>query len=203
MPKRKTTNIGTFDLLSGILLAADPLYSPRSNLHTVVLNALPGTWTAFVIHGKTLFGRRPIRLQVQHSAATPSTSWTNHQHTVPVDTAQVGFYDNRHFQKQSNIPLTSLTRAITELNRWADRIRNSPKHLANFASSRSEFDAKVKIWLQDRWRLANEQACSSKALAEVIPYGVVSRSGIGDGNYPVSFRCDLNGAVVQAAIDFI
>ena len=88
-----TDLLGTFEVVDDTLRISDPCYDPGTWCAGNVENAKHGTWNAYVVHGKTDWGRRCWELIAIHSDYPKSLRMTEKTDIdVGVDSGQAGIF---------------------------------------------------------------------------------------------------------------
>lgn len=177
MNKISKKNIGTFEVTSGIIVVSDPCYNMDTWCRGNIDNVKNGTWKATVeISDEGDWGNRMAKLIIEH--VDHNSDDTRHQEyldaSIGVDSGQCGFYDLPIFQEKNNVP------AYAKLS----------EHI-------NEEDRK---WYSMCCAMTHNRNGST---AGVIPGGVVSSSGFGDGSYNCFIHKDENGQVTGAILIFI
>lgn len=182
-PVDRDTDLGTFELTKTVLHLSDPCYSDVESGITVK-KALPGTWSGKLRYAVG-WGLRPYYVGAFHSTyagripTTPAeieaNSWERLKGSVGVDSGQAGIYDMAHYRDD---------KVIIE----------DPKFSRGDEEETGE-----------RWYGANcDRTCGDdcKVGAGIIPHGVVSSSGDGDGGYAAYVKKNEDRQVVGVIIDF-
>lgn len=181
----QTVVFGTFECTGNKLMISDPGYSVGTWCQGVLDNVVPGTWKAgAVISDEKMMGKRVGTLYVTHSSMTEEDieklPVTKADFVVGVDSGQAGIFDSQHYRDDS---------VVTEpvVGGLFDTIHIQPTGDAG-----------------EKWY----DLCCSKTLQRinfggVIPYGVVSTSGFGDGAYTCYYRANAEGQVVHLMIEFL
>jgi len=173
-----------FEVTSGKIVCSDPCYTADVWCMGVVDNVENGTWVA-IADKKTLnmWGERICSLFIgnkKHLEINPKLTdyvFTDKplNFTGGVDSGQFGFFDFEDYRNDENA-----------------------KDLKKF-----DFGAEYDTQSGDTWY----RACSDLTLGDeswgVLPKGVVSSSGIGDGSYDVFGYKDAYGKYVAFAVVFI
>lgn len=186
MIEKTSRSLGAFDLVSGTLVATDPSYDLETaripGLGAIITNCETGRWNAQIIlkefEGMDYSINSELLLTHVDYRESDSLEWRRYQKGLGVDSGQAGAWDISRFQDQSVVPKDVRERARAESKQ----------------TSYIPFDP----WYQ--WcceTTLNEPACG------VMAYGVVSRSGYGDGGYPVFVCVDENQKVIGVRIQFI
>jgi len=168
----KTVPLGSFQVVSDELLAADPAYakslSDNAGLLARVTKVTKGEWKAealmFTAAPKDERCAELLSFHVSHSHPG-NCNWKSQEGVVGVDSGQAGVFDPKHAGDHSVVPKDY---------RWKDEM----------------------IDPDDRWySLCCDFTLSAKG-AGVIPYGAVASSGWGDGGYSC-FTCESEAGRVQ------
>lgn len=175
-----------FEVTSGIIVCSDPAYSMPIWCQGVAENVKNGKWQAGIeTTDEDLFGQRISKLWVYHldeAILNPNIIKdieSNKGKILPfmcgVDSGQFGFFDYPHYRNdESAIDL--------------------PKY--NF---HAEFDQDSG----DSWYRAMCDITLGKDMWGVVPFGVVSSSGYGDGSYRVTGIKNDDGEYVALYVIFI
>jgi len=173
--KEKADN-KTFEVKSGVMVASDPCYSIPTWCQGVINNVKNGTWVAEVeTSDEGDWGQRIERLRVKHINAKRTYLTRQVDMDGGVDSGQFGFFDKDFYRNDE---------AANDLKKY-------------------EFSPDYDKQEGDKWY----RACCDLTLAKeswgVLPNGVVSSSGFGDGSYPVYGEQDENGEWVAFEVIFI
>jgi hypothetical protein len=146
--------VGSFEVVSGTLRISDPCYDDLSWC-SGELPAVNGTWSA--MYGEideASWGKRVAWL-IAYTGPVPSVNfgWFKTDIDVGVDSGQAGIFDARYYRDDE------LAKGV-ELHEPDDAI------------------CEDEPW----YSLCCDRTCNDN-MAGIIPYGVVSRSGFGDGGY--------------------
>ena len=153
-PKLTTKYLGDFQIESGMVFVSDPCYELDTECAKLVENVKNGKWIA-EIETKKVWGERVSKLRCYHVSVKHGDriEWETVSADIGVDSGQAGVFDYDHFKKDSDAE---------------GLIRESKK----------EIICKDEPWYS---------MCCDRTLNEsgagVIPFGVVSSSGLGDGTY--------------------
>lgn len=163
-------DLGTFEVVSGRMIASDPCYAENLWCCNMLENARNGTWHASIVYddiaGSWL---RVARLTAEHECADALVcSMEDANICVGVDSGQAGFFDAAHYRD--------------------DRVIDS---------------CRIPSEQGDLWYGHCCQITLSRQQAGVLPFGVVSSSGYGDGGYDCQIQRDAAGYIVRAEIVFI
>lgn len=169
--------LGTFEVVSGKLAVSDPCYTTDVWCRGELNNVRNGTWRAEIEESDHDYGR-VAKLFAVH---TDHERWVDSQHTadfeVGVDSGQAGIFDAQHYRDDK-----VFAGQVSDFSRqWKNDDNSSGEHWYGF--------------------------CCDITLGEdqggVIPYGVVSRSGWGDGGYECRYGMTAQGEIVWVEIIFI
>ena len=176
--------IKQFEVTSGKLVCSDPCYSIPTWCQGIVDNVKNGVWGAEInLSDEGDWGTRVASLYIvnEHANATMKDIETKIFEDEPlsfdagVDSGQFGFFDFAHYRNDESA-------------------KDLPKQ---------DFGADYDIQEGDAWY----RACSDLTLGGeqwgVLPNGVVSSSGFGDGSYNVYGYKDAYGEYVAFAVVFI
>lgn len=173
--------IGTFTLSSGAMRVSDPCYDKTVWCAGIIPNCVTGEWqTGVAYYNDALFGRRVALLAARAADSEADFSLVDDLYAlelagfeVGVDSGQAGIYDNDSYG------LDSTVEGIPEPD---EIFGDEPGSL---------------------WYSVCCSATDSDDHAGVIPTGVVSRSGFGDGGYTAFYHKDDNGKTDLIAILYI
>ena len=149
----------TFEVTSGVIVCSDPCYTLDTFCQGIVENVKKGTWIAEVIEtDEGNWGKRIALLTIRHKdVEEPDANVDIMGFIGGVDSGQFGFFDKDFYRNDES---------AEDLPRY------------NFGEG-------FEIESGDSWY----RACCHLTLDEkqwgVLPNGVVSSSGFGDGSYPV------------------
>jgi len=173
--------LGVFQVNSGEILISDPCYSLGTWCTQRIKVPLIGVWLAIVIIG-TEDRIRVLEVECINPcdvAGTEISSVGRFLGEVGVDSGQLGIYDIKHFKDDDLISkLFDTGKACRILD----------------LSSDSDLPGDKWYWFQCVRTLVEK--------ASIIPYGVVSSSGYGDGNYPIEVWEDKLGRVIKINVKF-
>jgi hypothetical protein len=167
----------TFEVVSGAIVCSDPCYSIPTWCQGIVENVKNGTWIAQVIKSdEGDWGERIAMLSISHKDVEDAEANVDIMDFVGgVDSGQFGFFDKDFYRNDEKA-----------------------KDLEKYSFS-SDFDKEGG----DEWY----RACCNLTLSSeqwgVLPNGVVSSSGFGDGSYDVFGYKDESGQYVAFAVVFI
>ncbi len=150
-----------FEITSGSLVCSDPCYTTDVWCMGIMDNVKKGTWLAHsnieIVEGG--WGERNVDLTIHHADyKIDESAWVMLPGTFGVDSGQFGFFDRDHYRKAASV------KQMAKVD-FGDDYDRTP---------------------EDEWY----RACSKLTLETteswgVLPHGVVSSSGIGDGSYDV------------------
>jgi hypothetical protein len=169
----------SFEVISGELVCSDPCYSLDVWCMGVVDNVKKGTWVADVERSdEGDWGNRIAMLSVRHidhNSNTPLELENELPFVGGVDSGQFGFFDKDFYRNDE-----------------------SAKDLGKYNFS-PDYDREEG----DQWY----RACANLTLDSeqwgVLPNGVVSSSGFGDGSYGVFGEKNAEGEYVAFSVVFI
>lgn len=167
--------IGKFKLESGIIRASDPCYD-KNVWCSGTFEAENGEWDVYIekkdIDG---WGKRIAELSIfhkNHNQFRYNGAWELSKITGGVDSGQFGFFDDKYYGDDDTVKDNELCNIID--------IKKSG----------------------DKWY----SVCCNNTIGDkfvgVIPFGCVSRTGLGDGNYPI-YTITIENKVVAAKVIFI
>lgn len=173
-------SLGSFDVVSGSLMVSDPCYEKGTWCQGLLDNVRNGKWNALVTKSKEgSWGNRCSSLVVEHEKvdhrSIVSTEWNKGKFEVGVDSGQAGFFDISTYKN-------------------GKLIEKDPTFDAVCADDEDENE--------NRWYNACCDITLGSMNAGVLPGGVVSGSGFGDGGYDCMYAMK-DGEVVAAMIVFI
>lgn len=197
----KTHKLGTFEIVSGSVVVSDPCYDRGTWCSGKVDNVLNGSWSAITKQTPESLPHkgdhrdwdenRVAELIVYHNNY-PNTdidfTWSAMEFDVGVDSGQAGIFDDAHYQNAEdaiNLGFKDTPRgSCSPLTAWYNLCCTTTC---------------------DSWEDRVDVPAVSQAsnIAGVIPFGVVSSSGYGDGGYICFIKRNSDGLVVAIAIQFI
>lgn len=186
-PIDRDTLLGAFEVTGTVLRLSDPCYEKGTWCSGTVPDALPGRWI-----GKCRYaidwGLRSFYVAAFHDDSNPSAALF-HQ-SIPVNLADLTAHGWEHVD--AHVGVDSGQAGIFDDAHYRDDrvITVEPE----FARGESEPGS--------RWYGACCDLTLSGASAGVIPHGVVSGSGMGDGGYDAYVRRNPSGQVIAVVIDF-
>jgi len=157
-----TRKIGEFNIESGTVLVTDPCYTLDTWFLAIIEGVAKGKWEAYVAKANCgEWGIRNAELMVHHvdflnmgSEFLESLEWEIIDDIIGVDSGQAGFFDKKYYQDIDSV----------------EYIPNKTKYWTKFYETDDWYYQCCELTL-------GEKQCG------VIPYGVVSASGFGDGTY--------------------
>lgn len=173
----RETPVGEFKVTSGQVMVSDPCYDAGLWCQGVLDKTRKGQWNAHVrLIREEACDVHVAELIARHSACsrTGIHGWTEERSfVVGVDSGQVGFFDVTHYRD--------------------DRLAQNVERLSH-----------ESICPDEPWySLCCDRTLGSKIGAGIIPYGVVSSSGYGDGSYRCLTQRDADGYVIAIRVVFI
>jgi len=164
-----------FEIVSGTLVCSDPCYSIPTWCQGIVENVKKGTWYADVENVNS-WGDRIAELRIYHKDSHfLSGRFEEMPFDFGVDSGQFGFFDKEFYRND-------------------EKAKDLPKY--NFGDDFDNEDGDV-------WYRACAEITLSGDQWGVLPNGVVSSSGYGDGSYRVFGQKDKNGEYVAFQVIFI
>ena len=175
-----TTLLGSFEVTSGKIIISDPCYKlPENELANKIVNVPNGMWNAYI--SKHSDGSSVSELLIHHNSITlkdTNNIWLDYLTNVCVDSGQAGFFDLIHFRDDCNLQ-------NNELATYIDIEDDGDKWYAMCCNT--TYSDKI-----------------SGKYGGVVPNGVLSKSGYGDGRYSVSVGYKENEQeIVYLKIHFI
>lgn len=179
--KRDFTDIGTFTLESGVMRISDPCYKKDVWCTGTIPNCKTGKWEAVTAYyNDGLFGRRVSMLAARAVDGNASFDLLDElgdlavgDFEVGVDSGQAGMYDDATY---------GLDSIVESLPTPDDIYGTGPGSL---------------------WFSCCCEASDAENCADVLPNGVVSRSGFGDGGYTAFYHIGKDKKVDLIAIQYI
>lgn len=193
--------LGSFDIESGQIVVSDPSYEFEKekksawNLNKFIPNAKKGKWNAWVYqHEYKKGGKRNARLYAIHSSIInkdqipdniKNNKWEKNTGVnasqitdLGVDTGQMTISDLKHYRKDTDVTTQKV----------ADFIDFDPKDPAG-----------------EKWyaMICSTNDFHNPSNGGIIPFGVTSSSGWGDGMYKLYSITDKNKEVTGLEIIFI
>jgi hypothetical protein len=170
--------LGQFENVSGRFAISDPCYDVDTWCRGELDDVKKGTWNAEAgIYDAGDWGKRVALLIATHNDYDEDAEGDYlsdvTQFDVGVDSGQAGIFDATHYRDDSVIGYDE--------------------------PSGGQYSEKGKRW----YDLCCRATLYSEHQADVIPYGVVSSSGYGDGVYECTFWLDSTDEVIKVLITFI
>jgi hypothetical protein len=168
--------LGSFEVVSGKVRITDPCYSPDTWCSGELKNVRKGRWKAQAFTKEVPgWGNRVWELEVfAESGSLDFTVYEKLKFEVGVDSGQAGIFDSSHYQDATIVPKDA---------RVAEYIKDDKWYAMCCAASHNE---------------------NTGLGAGVVPYGVNSSSGFGDGSYDAYAKYDpLTKEVIAIKIIFI
>ena len=170
-----TIVLGSFNVVSRKIIVSDPCYdtTDRGGLNKII-KVKNGIWAAFLNNSTCgAIGE----LIVHHIDIKWEEIWDldikEDYSSACVDSGQLGIFDLQHFKDDNDVQNNKLSSHISVTDKG------------------------------DKWySMCCEKTCNTKLHAGIIPNGVVSSSGYGDGIYPISIG-KKDGKVVYIKVQFI
>jgi len=164
----------TFEIKSGKMVVSDPCYQVPTWCQTILDNVKNGTWVAEVdVKDCNGWGNRVHSLSVRH--IDNESGIKDEINNLGVDSGQLGFFDSEFYRNDE---------MATDL----------PK---------SDFGENYDRESGDSWYRSVCNLTLSDEQWGVIPNGVVSTSGIGDGSYFGEIERNGMGEVVSVTVIFL
>lgn len=181
--------LASFEIKSGEAMISDPCYPIGTWCQGVVHNVKNGTWQASVCRVTEIIPidkeeYKDIRNAIlfahhkDHEVNMLDDKWITLDIDIGVDGGSAGIYDYASYGKDESVPAKS--DVVSE---------NSSFKLENLGDKWGNYNADLTL--------------DTEFLAGVLPTGVVSSSGYGDGSYEVSVVKAENSKVVGIKIIFI
>jgi hypothetical protein len=171
--------LGSFELESGKLIVSDPAFEYKPEEHAagsklwklnLLIDAKPGKWHSFLLVRNFEKDRNADLICFHESekreilTEIDTKGYWSAMDEVGVDTGQVGIYDLKYYRDDNVFP---------------DNINDEGK-----SRSRGHIHDFGELWYEMNCNITMKPT----DYAGIIPYGVVSSSGYGDGFYPVLER---------------
>lgn len=182
LQSKETVDLGTFELTGTQLVVSDPGYElawvRNDPLGIILTDCLSGTWRAETVIKRFEGAKFPIilELRVFHSSIqdVQLLSWERQDDGISVDSGQAGVYDLNHFRDDSLVPKDI---------KWSyEGGPASPEEL---------------------WYSYCCELLLSKKEGSVLPFGVVTISGEGDGCYACSVARDAANKIAGVHMIFV
>jgi hypothetical protein len=178
--------LGTFQVTDGKVMVSDPCYKRGTWCQGVLENVRNGQWNA-VVNMKDE-GQWGIRCENLIAYATPGLlkteegSWEKTDIDVGVDSGQAGIFSEAQYRD--------------------DQIAKE------FEGDKPNFMSEERIADSDpgeRWygMCCSASITDNRGSAGIVPFGVVSSSGYGDGSYDCYIQKDDKGEIMGIKIDFM
>lgn len=177
--------LGTFKITSSKIRVSDPCYDDDVWCKGTVENARKGTWKAFSITSEEgNWGNRVAGLIAYHEDSSEpegleDSEWEHQEFEVGVDSGQAGIFDEKFYRD--------------------DDATNSYEYIG---SPLCDFEKDGDNWYNVCCDITLYSGKTQAGGAGVLPYGVVSSSGFGDGGYNCYVKKDDDGKVVAICIDY-
>ena len=163
-----------FEVISGTLVCSDPCYEIPTWCQGIVENVKKGTWEANTEMVNS-WGERVAVLSIYHIGSKLNGKWERFEFSAGVDSGQFGFFDKDFYRNDEGA-------------------KELKKH---------DFGDNYDKESGDEWY----RACCNITLTGdnwgVLPNGVVSSSGYGDGSYDVFGMKDENDEYIAFSVVFI
>jgi hypothetical protein len=214
---RREFDLGTFELSSERLVVSDPgndLDYLERGCGAVLTNCLPGRW-----HASVLLGRIPgtsselcMQLCAWHQNASPNGNWVAQEKTIGVDYGQAGIYDLAHFGDASIVPAdVKWTHPVYRTVPATEADENLSLEARVALLSRGEVVGGMEVPTDERgpadpdnlWYSYCCELTGGGKHGAVFPFGVVTKAGIGDGDYPLETATDESLRIVGVRITFL
>ena len=165
-----------FEINSGAMVCSDPCYTTDIWCMKTVNNVKNGTWLAHSnLDTVGDWGERNVDLTVHHADhKIDETAWEQIPGTFGVDSGQFGFFDRDNYRK-------------------AESVKDMPKYNFGGQFLTDESDPDGEIWYTACCKITLDNPESWG----VLPNGVVSSSGFGDGSYTVYGIKDTRSANLE------
>ncbi len=177
-PRSQWQALGQFEVVSGQVRISDPCYQKRGTSPMIagVLPARKGTWLAAIrVSEEKDLGRRVAELLVLHQSRPAKLLWREASFFVGVDSGTAGVFDELHFRD--------------------DSVRRNQGKSANPARAPAKREP-GEAWYE-------EYVVGMKGDAHIIPFGVITHSGFGDGSYRCRVSRSAGGQVEAIRIVYI
>lgn len=176
MKDSKTVTLGKFNISTGKVVVSDPIYEIGTWCQAVLENVKNGTWNATIEQSNEGdWGMRNAVLTALHETAVDfeESDWIPSDAQIGADSAQAGIYDFDFFGNDDK----------------TGPIQN-------------KFGFPV-LKKGDKFKFANLDMTDGEECAGVFEFGVVSRSGFGDGVYLLETLADEKETIIGIRIVFI
>lgn len=221
-------NIGEFEVKSGKLVVSDPCYNRDTWCMGFLDNVRNGKWFAAILkmNAGDGWGERVWELAAFTKGGSPSGDWEKTDIDVGVDSGQAGIFDDGEYQKELTEPYLQVgskeyhdnqfrhlmkhqQQTIDWLNRMESMdfpdfvpVEENKKRAIAALKKDEEYLNRPAEPTMDWYEMCCDKTLSDQG-AGVIPGGVVSRSGYGDGGYDCFIQKDKSGQIVGVKIVFI
>jgi hypothetical protein len=180
---KRTVSLGTFEATGTQLVVSDPGYDLDTlrvpSLGAVLSNCQSGTWRAEVVlkHFDPPGFPLTSELRAIHNRTTDPSAlkWEKQSNGISTDYAQAGIYDLAHFHDRSLVP-PDIKWTIGQ-------------------SGPADPD--------DLWYSYCCELTCGRPDGSILPFGVVTNSGKGDGGYEYSIAHDTRGKIIGVWILFV
>jgi len=218
MKKRETEKLGSFEVISGTIVASDPCYEIPTWCQGLIENCKKGKWNAEIVKSdEDDWGVRSAELIVCKDGEKGLTfdNWKMQDFEAGVDSGTFGFYDIDHYRDDSIVTDDMFEMndviSVPDLNK-EDGIREYHVHKSSWRP-RKDDDEDGNRWYHING--AKTLGCNAPvgiykdvkdvkmSLGGVIPFGAVSSSGFGDGGYTCYTIENEDGQVVAIKVVFI
>ena len=173
---RRETPVGRFRVVSGRVIVSDPCYEIGTWCQGILEKVRKGQWECHVSLAQEGASDTGVAELVARRASLPTPfnpSWIEERFEVGVDSGQAGIFDMAHYRD--------------------DRVAQAVERLG-----------RETICPDEPWySLCCDRTSGSAMGAGIIPYGVVSSSGFGDGSYRCFTQRDREGYVTAIRTVFI
>lgn len=182
----KYTKVGQFTLEQSVMRASDPCYDKTVWCCGTVPDCLTGTWDAAVVYVNYDGWGTRVSLLIAKHASLPSFSICD---DVRVDDEYVHF-GRKWTRCEFEVGVDSAQAGLFDDSKYQDQ-----KQLNEMPAPKAHFG-------DDRWYNQCRDLTMSDMQAGVLPFGVVSSSGVGDGGYIALKHQNGNGKVDCVLIVF-
>lgn len=216
--RKQPINLGTFEVISGVLRISDPCYDKKTWCAGTVGHALEGTWKAQVIKDNDKQCRELVTVHSLHNKS--KLKFKKLDINVGVDSGCAGIFDDRLYgknfsdkqalvgsqeydQRQNDyIRLTNKKFYEHTIKFYKDASPPLKKYYQTMIDIYEKDNVKPKLRFSKKWNEVSSDPTFGNIGAGVIRNGVVSRSGDGDGSYVAYAAYDKKGRVVGVKIKF-
>jgi len=184
----KTIEVGSFKVVSGKVRITDPCYSLDTWCAGTVDKVAHGTWNVIARMGSEKgWGERVWELEaVFVDSGLADHPWKDLPFEVGVDSGQAGIFDLKYYRDDSVVPENA------ELPYWMDEERMKER-----GSGEKWYGMCCEVSYKE------EDGKRGQLCAGIVPYGVNSSSGYGDGGYRAYVKRNDAGYAVELKIVFI